>query len=57
MDQREDSVLDAVFMFNQTFLKWDLVGNMSTPRYNHAASVVDVKDIQNDLVVWGCDIL
>ena len=56
MDQREDSALDAVFMFNQTFLKWDLVGNMSTPRYNHAASVVDVKDIQNDMDVWGCDI-
>ena len=49
MDQKQDSVLDSVLMFNQSFLRWDLVGKMSTPRYNHAVSIVDLMDIQEEL--------
>ena len=56
VDQSKESVLDSVLMFNKTFLKWDLVGNMMIPRYNHAVSIVDLREIQQDeLSAFGCD--
>ena len=48
-------MLDSILMFNKTFLKWDLVGKLSIPRYNHAVSVVDLREIQDDLAPFGCD--